>query len=244
MDASLILDRMEMEQARSPEDLHAWVMRKCRELSASPEAKTFARSGATLPKKFYDEIFPLSVFAAHQYRGRTDVLVEPHLGNDNFDAKITTNRGSQAEKLFVEITYAKDGHDESLRMEVLAREGHVFLTGPVAKSGRRGAPNRLVTVEPEAVSHTKTVENYLQLIESRVTAKARASYGRDYVLLVAVDDYLPLIQESDWQLLDQRARSLINQLVLDFSRVVFVGVAGRLFLSYTLPVLSQEVNAL
>ncbi len=222
-----------MERARSPEDLRAWVLRKSRELAASPESKTFARSGATLPKKFHDEIYPLSVFALREYGGQANVLVQPNLGNDNFDAKVTVTKASGTQTAFIEITYAKNGYDESLRMEVLAKEGGVVLTGPITKSGRRGSPNRTVTVTPEAASHTKTLEDYLKLVEARVQAKARGRYGRNHILLVAVDDYRPLVQDSDWPLVDERARSLISTLSLDFGRVVYVGVAGRLLLSYT-----------
>jgi len=243
MDASEILDRADMERPRSPQELRTWALQKCADFGASPEGKRFARSGAELPKKFYDEILPLSIFALHEYGSRTDVLVQPHLGNDNFDAKIEIKKASGPQAIFVETTYAKDGYDESLRMEVLTREGHVWLTGPVSVSGLRGTPNRFVSVEPEAASHTETVENYLQLLEARVVAKSQVSYGKDHVLLVAVDDYRPLVQDCDWQLLDQRARSLISRLRLDFGRVAMVGMAGRLFLSYDLRV-GEGKNAL
>lgn len=228
------LDPTEMAQARTPDALYAWVMQKCKELSASPEVKAYARSGAKLPKKFYDEIFPLATFAVHEYGGRTDVLIQPNLRNDGFDATVKFDE-PQARNLYVETTFAKDGYDESLSMEVLAKEGHVFLTGPVSKSGRRGAANRTVTVKPVAASRSEQLASYLDLIEARIAAKAKVRYGRDHVLLVAVDDYLPLAHDHDWPLLDERARSWIERFALDFGRVVFVGIAGRLVISYSLP---------
>jgi hypothetical protein len=235
MQASSILNAADMAQARSPENLRSWVSQKCRELAQSPEAKGFSQSGAPLAKKFHDEIYPLSVFVAHEYRGRGDVLIQPNLGNDNFDAKVTITGSSGAQTTFIEITCAKDGYDESLRMEVLLKEGGVFMTGPITKSGRRGAPDRIVKVTPEAASHNETLERYLQLIETTVEAKSQVRYGPQHILLVAVDDYLALIQDCDWPLLDQRAKSWTSRLPLDFGRVVFLGLAGRLFLSYVLP---------
>ncbi len=232
MDASLIFDREDMERARSPDELHVWVLRKSAELAATPESRAFARSGATLPKKFHDEIYPLSVFAKREYAGQADVLVQPNLDNNNFDATVTVADTFGVVKTFVEITYAKDGYDEALRMEILEREGSVVLTGPITKSGRRGSPTRTVTVTPEAASHVETLEKYLQMIEARVRAKANRTYGSQYVLIVAVDDYLPLVDDSDWPLVYTRAKSLIDTLSLDFGRVIFVGVAGRLFLSF------------
>ena len=52
------------------------------------------------------------------------------------------------------------------------------------------------------------------------------------------------VQDYDWPPLDQRAQSWMKSLALDFGRVVFVGVAGRLSLSYTLPLALSEANAL
>jgi hypothetical protein len=244
MASSSILVDTDVAQARSPENLRAWVIQKCRELGQSAEAKAFSQSGAVLAKKFHDEIYPLSVFAEREYQGRSDVLIQPNLDSDNFDAKVTIVGSFSAQTTFVEITCAKDGYDESLRMEVLLKEGGVFMTGPIAKSGRRGASDRLVKVTPEAASHIETLERYLQLIETRVEAKSQVKYGPQYILLVAVDDYLALIQDSDWPLLAERAQSWIRRLELDFGRVVFLGLAGRLLLSYLLPLPARDTNAL
>ena len=49
---------------------------------------------------------------------------------------------SGAKTSFVE----KDGYDESRRMEVVLKEGGVFMTGPITTSGRRGAPDRIVRI--------------------------------------------------------------------------------------------------
>jgi len=119
----------------------------------------------------------------------------------------------------------------SLRMEVLAREGGVFLTGPVTVSGRRGSPNRRVSVVPVAADHTETVTNYFNLIEKRLRAKSAVLYGDNHILLVAVDDYYALSENTDWPKLRAFADSLLPTIELDFPRVVFVGIAERLFLS-------------
>lgn len=231
MRPTAILDATDMSEARTPAELAAWVERKCRELSATAEAKAFARSGASLAKKFYDEIFPLARFSAHEYAGRSDVLIRPNLGNENFDAHVTLGSGRARRSVFIELTYAKDGYDTSLRMEVLASEGNVFLTGPVTVSGRKGAPNRRVSVELDAADHIETLENYFTLVEKRLRAKSGVSYGDNHILLVAVDDYFALLQDSDWPRLRAFVNALLPTLALDFPRVVFVGIAGRLFLS-------------
>jgi hypothetical protein len=230
MDAATILVESEMSQARSPTELRNWVLGKCEELAASPEAKAFACSGARLSNKFYDEIYPLSVYASLQYGDRSDVLVQPNLSNDNFDATILGDNG----KRFVEVTYAKEGYDLSLRIEVLAREGHVCMTGPVFVCGRRGTPDRLVSVEPYALSHVDIVRAHLSLIEARVANKSRAIYGKEHLLLVAVDDYLALTEQPDCALLEERIELWLSEYPLNFGRIVFVGMAGRLFVSRNL----------
>lgn len=231
MDASRILERHDMERQRSPSELLAWVTAKCNELGATPDAKAFARSGALLPKKFYEEMRPLAIFANREFAGRDDVLVHPNLGNDNFDARITVG---DSRTIFIEITYAKDGYDESRRMEVLSRDGSVCLTGPISSSGRKGSANRKVHVESEARSHVAALEEYLAMIKKRLEEKARSRYGKHHVLVVAVDDYLSLLESSDFDHLLATAKSWFPTLALDFSRVVFLGVAGHHFMSFDL----------
>ena len=230
MDAASILAENEMCRARTPVDLCNWVLRKCEELAASPEAKAFACSGARLPNKFYDEIYPISVFAFRQYVDRSGVLVQLNLGNDNFDATVLGDHGTR----FIEVTYAKEGYDRSLRLEALARDGNVCMTGPVSVRGRRGTPARLVSVKPYAQSHIDIVRAHLSLIESRVAGKSGVSYGKEHLLLVAVDDHLALAKESDWALLEEYIKLWLNKYILNFGRVVFVGTAGRFFVSRNL----------
>ena len=233
VDASDILDRSDMERPRSPSELFAWVTAKCDELGATPEAKAFARSGALLPKKFYEEVYPLALFAQHEFGGRDAVLVQPNFDNDNFDGRITVGTGAVRKKtIFVEVTSAKDGHDESRRMEVLGRRGHVSLTGPVFSSGRKGSPNRRVHVKMKAVRHLAVLEDYLAIVKARLEDKARSRYGKDHTLVVVVDDYLPLRESSDVNRLRKAAASWLPELRLDFGRVVFLGIAGNLFLSF------------
>jgi hypothetical protein len=234
MDPLRILDRSDMGQPRRPSEFYKWVMAKFSQLAATDEAKAFARSGAVLPKKFYDEVFPLAIFAEREFAARDDVLVQPNLDNDNFDGRITVGTGSNAKTMFVEITYAKVGYDESLRMEFLCREGHVSLTGPVSSSGRKGWPNRKIHVEDEAVSHLAMLENYLVIVRERLKEKTRSCHGRNHVLVVAVDDHLPLRQPSDVDQLRSAASSWLSELTLDFGRLVFLGMAGNLYLSYDL----------
>lgn len=227
MDPASILEAADMQRSRTPAELREWVEGICRAFAASDVAKAYGRSGARLPKKFFDEIYPLSLLATHEYADRVDVRVTPSLDNDNFDARIDIEGPTGTLTRFVETTFAKDGYDDSLRMEALTREGHVFMTGTVTVKGRRGTPDREVRVEPMAVKHSIALERYLALVEERVAAKADVSYGATHTLLVAVDDYLPLHEDDDWSLLRERAQGWLARYTLDFGRVAFVGVSGK-----------------
>jgi hypothetical protein len=121
MDAETILHASDMMVPRRATEVVVWVERKAEELSASFEAKTYARSGAPLLKKFSDEIYPRALFIRHELAEAPDIVVTPNLNNDNFDA--TSAFGKNSGMLYGDITCAKDGHDESRRIEVLARAG-------------------------------------------------------------------------------------------------------------------------
>jgi hypothetical protein len=168
-----ILSRSEIITPRSPTEFLRWMTAKNGELSATPETKRYARSGAELPKKFHDEIYFLALFTNEEFGNIPEAIVTPNLNNDNFDATVFFEDGS---KIFIEVTQAKDGYDESLRLEVLAREGAVSLTSPILRiEGRRGTPERNVKIPLQHIAkdHRETLDENFQLVESCVNAKAR-----------------------------------------------------------------------
>jgi hypothetical protein len=118
MNAETILHASDMTIPRRVAEFISWVKQKTEDFGASLEAKTYARSGAPLPKKFYDEIYPLALFVRHELLDTPDATVTPNLNNDNFDATISFSGSGGV--LYVEITCAKDGYDESRRMEILS----------------------------------------------------------------------------------------------------------------------------
>jgi hypothetical protein len=205
------------------------------ELSATPETKRFARSGAELPKKFHDEIYFLALFINEEFGKIPGAYVTPNLNNDNYDATVTFEDGS---KIFIEVTQAKNGHDESLRLEVLSLEGVVSLTSPIVRvEGRKGTPARNVKIPLQHIAkdHRETLDENFRLVESTVTAKAKRHYGKNFILLVVVDDYLAFREKPHHALLDQLITSKLLSPNLDFGRLVIFGRSGKVLLSYKLP---------
>ena len=219
------LDPEEMAMARAPTELAAWVTERCERMGESPEAKSYGCSGEIWPKKFFEEVRPLSIYALEKYGNEDGVTVQPNLGNENYDGIL---RLSDGRNVLVEITSAKDGYSDSLRMEVLEAEGHVNALGPIRVSGRRNSPDREVDVSNDAVNHNKLVGEHMALVAERICAKAKPKYSSEHVLIVTVDDYIPFRPGPDIKRLEGFVRALVKSLPLEFSHVAIVGESGRM----------------
>lgn len=236
MGASEILNAVDMMTPRTVPNFLAWVTQKGEDLSAIPKAEQYI--GSTLKTKFYDEIYPLSVYIKREYSNNSEVVVTPNLNNDNFDATVTFE--GLRSKVFIELTRAKKGYDESLRMEVLARDGYVPWgdAGPITSvSGRKGTPNRVIEILPTFVDHTdELLAEHFLLVETTVKAKSDGrQYGKNFILLVIVDDYDHFRTDSDHAKLDGFVRNNLLCSDLDFARLIIFGISGKLHLSYDLP---------
>lgn len=236
MASSEILNALDMTKSRTIPDFLAWVTQKEEDLSAIPKAEQYI--GSTLKAKFYDEIYPLSAYVKREYSNSSGVIITHNLNNDNFDATVTFK--GLPSKVFIEITRAKNGRDESLRMEVLARDGYVPWgdAGPIASvSGRKGTPNRVIKILPKVVDRTdELLAEHFLLVETTVKAKAGGrQYGRDFILLVIVDDHDHFLTDSDHAKLDSFVRNNLLCTDLDFARLIIFGISGKLHLSYNLP---------
>lgn len=185
-----ILNRADMELSRTPRELCDWVGAKAEELSKTAKGKVYARSGKLLPKKFWEEIRPLGLFALNRY-GDKGIRCTPNLSNDNYDGKIEFSDLSTC-TIYVEITYAKDGHDERLRLKLLTNDGNVNALGRITVSGTK-ASGQTITVDNEAVDHIGVREAALKLVDERLCGKNNKQYGKDHILVVVVDDYLPVV---------------------------------------------------
>ena len=219
-----ILQRTDMEVSRSPRELCDWVDSKASELCQTKEGKAYARSGAILPKKFWEEIRPLGLYALSQF-GAERVKCTPNLTNDNYDGKIEFSDGNNP-PIYVELTYAKDGYDERLRLNVLSSEGTVNALGKITVSGTK-ASGQTIKVENEAVDHAEVRSAALALLKDRLAGKSNKQYGQNHVLVVVVDDYLPFRTDEDKEILMQHAQCIGVNLKLDFGAVYLLGSSGK-----------------
>lgn len=219
-----ILNRADMELSRTPRELCDWVDAKAMELSKTEEGKAYARSGELLPKKLWEEIRPLGLFALCQY-GDKGVRCTPNLSNDNYDGKIELSELSAC-TIYVEMTYAKDGFDERLRLKVLTNEGNVNALGRITVSGTK-ASGQTISVENEAVDHTEVRDAALDLVGKRLRGKNNKQYGKDHVLVVVIDDYLPFRTVEDKEVLMSYTQAALAELSLNMDAVYLLGSSGR-----------------
>jgi hypothetical protein len=224
----------DMSAPRLVPDFVAWLNGKVEEFGASPEATALGRSGAQLPKKFYDELFPLALFIEHEFAAMPEAVVTPNLNNDNFDAMISF-RGL-ADTLYIEITRAIDGYDQPLRLEVLTSKGSVSFTGPIVRvDGRRGTPGRVVEIQDESIDGDLRLKKDLCLIKHAVRAKAHKVYGKHHLLLLVVDDSIVFCTEGEHRVLHALIAERLLSADLDSVRLVVQGITGKLVRSYQLP---------
>ena len=233
MHTTEILNATDMITPRPAAAFVAWANEKSNALAATPQTKRYARSGDVLAQKFAHEIYFLARFVERDFVHIPGVVITPNLNSDNFDATIAFS-GSRP-KVFVEITRAIDGYDLSLRLEVLDRDGIVSLTGPITRTGKKGTPKRVVKVEMEMADRDEQLAKHLTLVESAVKAKAGRQYGKNFILLLIVDDYQGFPDDSDHTKLDAMLRTKLLSVDLDFSQLIILGISGKLQLSYRLP---------
>lgn len=222
-DPANILNATDMEQSRTPCELCDWVDAKAAEFSSTQEAKEYARSGARLPKKLWEEIRPLALFARCRY-GDNGVRCTPSLSNDNYDGRIDFSVPSAA-PVYVEITYAKDGSDERRRLKVLSESGSVNALSKI-KVSRTKKYGQTICVENEAVNHTAVRDAALHRVTACLRGKSNKDYGKNHILVIVVDDYLPFRADEDKAILMTRIRDELSKLRMNVGAVYVLGSSG------------------
>lgn len=213
-----------MEKPRTPLALCKWVDEKAAELSKTKVGKVYARSGSILPKKLWEEIRPLGLFSLSRY-GDEGVLCTPNLTNDNYDGRVEFSDTSTS-PVYIEITYAKDGYNERLRLTDLTEKGHVNAVGKITVSGTK-ASGQKIEIENEAVKHEDIRSRALDLVKERLSGKSNKQYGENHILVVVIDDYLPFRTEEDKNVLMDYTQSSLGDLSLNVGAMYLLGSSGN-----------------
>lgn len=214
---------------RTPKELRGWVLAKCDLFAQRPNLRepVLLRHGSF--KSFHEEIYPLSLFAVHQYGDRKDVFFVPNLDDSrDFDAQIR----EPSRTIPIEITSARDPC-EHLRMEYFVQNRSVPLTGPITVQGTK-RKNRHIDVVLECVAHEESRADHLGFIKTAAEGKAGPGrYGKNYELIIAVEDRW-FDPDDAKEIADFVEREVLT-LPLEFATVHLVGLMDRLFLSFEMP---------
>ncbi len=239
-DPNSLLTKEELTIPRTPTELSRWWEDKNRLFADCPEARKWALLRKGLFKKFYEELYPLSLFATHLYTGRSDIQVIPNLDNRDFDATIIDYSTSPPYELKVEITSAVEGYNEYLRMKYFVKHGHVNVWGKLSASGTEKMGHE-IHIENEVIEHTRHLKYSFSLIRSAVQGKSISpnkphKYGQGHVLIVAFDDWQWFNSEQkDMTDLKSFVETHVLTLPLDFAALYVLGLSGKAFVVFETP---------
>ncbi len=216
----------EIEIERSPRQLAAFVLEKI-ELFHQNNLKKEVLLRQGLMKCFFEEIRPIALTCDLLFKNSDKHLILPRVGNQSFDATIRDISVLPPLITYIEATTAIDGHDDSIRMELLLEHGHVAMTGPLKWAGTRKS-GRTAAASLVAKDRTEITQNTFNLIQAAVGKKISMPYQAPCWLVVAFDDYVGGFRDpygmnalAEW-IDDSFSQSLGN-----FSRLYVVGQSGE-----------------
>lgn len=104
----VFVTKEELTVKRTPQELIEWVKRKIEEIDRQEGGKKARRMREGLCKVLMEEIYPLSIFAGLEFGDRSNVTLQPVIGDQNYDAVITDYAFSPPHESKLEITLADD----------------------------------------------------------------------------------------------------------------------------------------
>ncbi len=209
--------KTEIERPRTQMDLRSWVNEIDSAFEATEEGIKAARLNKGLNVKvFYEEVWPLALFADAFYAGRTDVLFQNIIGNQSFDALII-DASSQQIIEYLQITQSFDGYQTHLQMLHLNQHGWAPGTGPPLRKSPRSQH------VPETTLLTTDFDDGLQAeMENILTAvqmKSTMRYESKTSLIVEFEDqYISRAVEA----LNRFARTRLLPILTTFEKLYLV----------------------
>jgi len=190
-----VLTRAELETPRSAADMLAWVDQAHRRFNTK-ELKAQAREGKHFNGELVHEARPMALFASRHFKASPQVIITHVLGNQNYDGIVEDKRDFPELIRYLEVTTTLKTYEDSLRMEVLNKDGHVPAYGRVTAVGPRHKREAIRT-EKNAIEHGVIRGEHLTRVQDVVERKAKKNYEPGTVLIVPVDDFGPFREKAD-----------------------------------------------
>lgn len=221
-----VLSQQELETPRSAADMLAWVDETHRRFNTK-ELKAQAREGKHFADELIHEARPMALFAHRHYGASPQVMITHVIGSQNYDGIVDDKRASPEPIRYLEATTTLKTYEDSLRMELLSKQGHVAAYGLVTAEGPRHK-RASITAEGMAREHQAIRADHLALVQEVVARKAKKQYEPNSALIVAVDDSVPFSQKEDVAALDKLARETLVPMLQgsNFSLLALEGSNG------------------
>ncbi len=231
-DPFTFLSTEEMTKCRTPHELNDWVQTIFDRYSESNEAKAYLRLKKGLCKQLLEEVWPLALLAKQLFESSDQVICEPVLGNQKYDALIEDRRGGVPIQIKVEFTIAGNGYDDHLRMEVLNEKGSASTYGDLSVSGTKHTGHN-IDIDRSARDREELSSNAVRIIIKALRGKADRRYGLSHWLCVKFDDRIWAPNNDDLEAIRASVLSKKRALNLDFAKVFIVGSSGELLWELT-----------
>jgi len=216
-----VISQEELTKERTPSELWDWLLQKVKQICSTDEGIKDFRLQKGLWKQFVEEIAPLAIFGKHKFGDTDQVLFQPVIGNQNYDAIVIDLRTKPASQTFLEITQSHEGVSDYWRRRELLEKGFVFSYAPVIKEGSK--KNRMFSILPVATPVEERVQKELDRILEAVKRKTGKDYPANTSLIISFDDGPPFQEVMDNKKLDSFMNDKFANLDLRFSALYLVG---------------------
>jgi hypothetical protein len=215
------ISKNELTEERTPSELRSWVIEKTGEMGSTQQGRRVLRLQKGFAKQLMEEVLPLSIFGKQKYGDTDQVLLQPVIGNQHYDAVVTDRRTKPPTRSFIEITQSHEGRDNYLRRCQLLEKGYVSPYAPVIKTRTR--KGWAFSIPSEADEVAVRVQNERQRILAAAKRKEGKHYSPNTSLVIFFDDAPSFQEVNDNERLDSFVTSSILNLDLRFSTLYLVG---------------------
>ena len=212
----------ELTKKRAPTELLSWVIQKINQIESTDEGEKALRLREGLAKQLMEEVYPLALFGYRKFGNNDQILMQPVIGNQSYDAVVTDLRSKPASQSYVEITQSHEGENDYLRSLVLEEKGFVFMRSPVSKTGTKKT-GRQISIPAKALSADEVARNELGKIVDAAKRKVGRNYPINTSLIIVFGDDWFFRQAINDAALDNFVKKHILKLDLRLSKLYLLG---------------------
>jgi len=217
-----VINIEELTKKRTPSELLNWVKWKMEQIGSTNQGERALRLHEGLAKQLMEEVYPLALFGWRKFGDTNQILMQPIIGNQGYDAIVTDLRSKPASKSYIEITQSHEGENDYLRRLVLQLQGVTFGHSPVIKRGTK--KTRLqISIAPKATTPGEVAEDELKRIFNAARRKEAKYYPINTSLVIVFDDDWFFRRAVDNRYLDTFVKENILKLDLKFLILYLIG---------------------